>query len=94
MEILVGMTLLLQLFMSIQIMRMRKKVLQKIKELSEELGEIKVLNCKNSKKEEEKTAAENKNIEIGQVEKEAEDKNIQKSAQEALINEVLSEVFS
>lgn len=84
-ELLLGVILLLQIVISLQIMLMRKQVLQGIGGLEMKLSGV-------QKPEEEKSQTEKT---LALREKPAENgQNLSGDKAEALINEVLSEVFS
>ena len=98
MDIFFGMILFLQVFTLLQNMLAHRQMLQKIKKQEEQVEEF-LKQIREEKKEQKEgevfknqKAGENYSLEGGQVHQTEEEK--QKTAQEALINEVLSEVFS
>ncbi len=98
MEVFLGMILLLQVFALIQNMLTHRQMLQRIKKQEKTIEAFleQIQKEKIEQKEEEvfknQKAGESYILEKGQAEPTEEEK--QKAAQEALINEVLSEVFS
>ena len=97
MNIFLGMILFLQVFALLQNMLAHRKMLQTIKRQEKQIEEFLKQIQEEKKKETEgevfknQKVGENYNLEGGQVYPTEE---TQKTAQEALINEVLSEVFS
>ena len=97
MEVLLGMILFLQMFALVQNMLAHRRMLQKINKQEKNIEVFfKEVQEEKIKSEQDKVIKNQKNgedyyLEIGQAEI-TEEK--QKAAQEALINEVLSEVFS
>ena len=97
MEVLLGMILFLQAFALVQNMLVHRRMLQRINKQEKNIEDfLKQIQEEKIKLEQEEVIKNKKNgedyhLEIGQAEI-TEEK--QKSAQEALINEVLSEVFS
>ena len=98
MDIFLGMILFLQVFALLQNMLAHRRMLQKIKKQEKQTEEL-LKQIQEEKKEQKggevfknQKAGENYSLEGGQVHQ-AEEKK-QKTDQEALINEVLSEVFS
>lgn len=98
MEILLGIILLLQVFALIQLMRIQKQMLQKMNKQSEELNiiiETFRLWRNNEEKKRTSLSADASENSFKEQEKEAAlGGTSQKDAQEALLNEVLSEIFS
>lgn len=101
MEILMGIILLLQVLALIQLMLAHRQVLQRIREVTEKLDAMKTADVfqkdgkTNSEKKFKKTGESIPQEEYRDLQQENREEDIkQKEAQEALINEVLSEVFS
>ena len=98
MDIFLGMIVFLQVFALLQNMLAHRQMLQKIKKQEKQIEEfLKQIQEEKQEQEEDdvfkiRKAGENYSLEGGQVHQTEEEK--QKTAQEALINEVLSEVFS
>ena len=98
MDIFLGMILFLQVIALLQNMLTQRQMLQRIKKQEKRIEEFlkQIQEEKRQQKEDEvfknQKAGENYSLEGGQVHQTEEEK--QKTEQEALINEVLSEVFS